>query len=455
MTEINPTSVATQMATAAVQPLQTLLSTQSKTAQDTSSALTKLQSALRAFDSALLGLSGKKSLVQYSATFGATGFGTATASAGAQPGTYSLFVEQVATAHQVSYANLPTVPVPVQPASLLAIQVSGTSFNVDFGTADTDADGNLSQAEIARAINQASGNQGKVNAVIVTVSGQTQLMLSAGSTGASSAISLDTTNLSGGLKTYFDTTPATTLAAPQDAIVWMGAQNTGVKLQQASNTFTAIPGVTMTFTQAQAAGAAPLTLTVAGDDSATAANVRGFVDAYNTLKKALDDLTNVGDAEKGAAAAAFATDAGVRTLRSRLNSLIRQNVGGLRIMDFGISADRDGNLSLDSAKLQKGLAAHPGGLDTVFGSASPTAKSGVLGSLDTYLDVWLNSGTGQIKRRQDSVQNRQKVINTRQTQLDQQYTNYYNRYLQQFSRLQSLQAQMSDTANMFANLGGN
>ncbi|MGE5489937.1 MAG: flagellar filament capping protein FliD [Actinomycetota bacterium] len=453
MTEINPSATATQLATAYTQDIQSLLNTQSKGVKATSTALGKLQTALQTFDSALAGLSGKKTVLQYSATFSAAGFGTATAAAGAQPGTYSVFVEQVASAHQMAFQNLPAVPVAA--AGILKVQLAGgASFNVDLTTADADGNGSLSQSETARAINLAAGNGGQVSAMLATVGGQTQLILSAASTGAAGKITLDTSLLPASpLKAAFDA--GTQIAPAQDAIVWLGPQGTGLKLQQAGNTFTAIPGVSMTVTQAMAGGASPLTLTVAGDDSGTAANVRSFVDAYNAMNQTLKQLTDAGSAADGKEPGAFASDAGVRALQSRINALVHQVQGGLRLMDFGISIDRYGNMALDQTKLQKAIAAHPGGLDTLFGSTGVTTSSGVMGSLDKYLNAWLDSGTGQIKRRQDTVQNIQKAIAARQTRLDDQYARSYQRYLIQFTKLQQLQSQMAQTTGMFASLSSN
>lgn len=449
MSEINPSSMASQLATAYTQDIQSLINSQSKNVKATSSALGKLQTALQAFDSALNTLSGKKTVLQYSATLSATGFATASAAGGAQPGTYSLFVEQVASANQLAFSAFPAVS--MAGAGTLGVQLgAGPGFSVDFTTADANSDGTLSQSEAARAINQAAGNNGQVNALVVTTGGQTQLVLSASATGAASQITLDTSALpAGALRDALNA--GNEIAPARDAIVWLGAQGSGLKLQQAGNTFTAIPGVTLTVTQAMAAGNPPMSLTVAGDDAGTAANVRNFADAYNTLNQTLNQLTSAGGAD-GKEAGAFAGDAGVRALRSRLNSLVHQVVGGLRLMDFGLSIDRYGNMALDQTKLQKAVAAHPGALDSLFGSTGITTSSGVLGSLDRYLNTWLDGATGQIKRRQDSVQNMQKAIDARQARLDQQYSQSYGRYLTQFTKLQQLQSQMAQTTSMFAAL---
>jgi len=452
-TSFDPASTATSLATAYTQAAQAQLTAQTQRAQAQSTGLTKLQSALRAFDSAVSALSGKKSMVQHAASFADASVGTATASAGAQPGSYPLFVEEVAAAHQIAFTDLPAVPVPVT-GTLTIAQGGVAAFNVNFATADLDNNGTLSQAEMARAINSAADNDGKVTASVVTAGGSTQLVLSSTSTGAASEITLDASTLSDAtLQAKFGA--GTTLVAAKDAIVWLGAKDTGVKLQQASNTFTAIDGVSMTFKQAMAVGAAPTTLTVAGDDAGTASNVQNFIDAYNTLNSTLDALTRAGSAADGVTAGTFASDASIRALRTRLNDMLRQQTGGVRLADFGVAADRDGKLTLDQTKLKAQLDAAPDSLDTLFGSASPTASSGLLGAMDKYMDAWLNSVNGKIVVRQESVQSIQKSAAARQTRLDKQYDNAYQRYLKQFTVLQNLQAQMAETSSMFDALSVN
>lgn len=450
MADIDPTTMATSLATYYTQAAQSQITTQTTRANSTSSALTKLQSALSAFDTALTGLSGvTKAVAQNSATFSSS-VGTASATASAASGTYSFFVEQLATAHQVAYQDLPAIDV-INGGPLVVQLGDGSSFSVDLQAADTDGDGTLSQSEIARAINTAEGNGGKVAATVMTAGGQTQLILTAGATGEAGAISLDTSGLpASALKTALDA--GTELTAAQDAVVWLGAKDSGIRMQQASNTFTAIAGVSMTFTQAMAAGSAPATLTVATDTAATTKNVQTFVDAYNALNKVLTELTKTGNAEAGTASAVFASDSGVRSLRNRLSSMVRESFDGLRLADFGVKIARDGSMSLDSAKLETRLAADPTALDTLFGKAAGGTRSGLIGALDSYLDGWLDSTSGQIKRRQETVQKTQATLSARQTRLDARYDSAYARYLAQFTQLQTLTSRMSETTSLLESL---
>lgn len=450
MADIDPSTMATSLATYYTQAAQSQIKTQTTKATNTSSALTKLKTALSTFDTALAGLSSvTKTVTQNSATF-SSAVGTATAKSSATPGTYSFFVEQLAAAHQVAYQDLPAIDV-INGGPLVVQLGDGSNFSVDLQAADTNGDGSLSQSEIARAINIADNNGGKVSATVVTVGSQTQLVLSAGATGAAGAISLDTSGLpDSALKTALS--GGTELVAAKDAVVWLGAKDTGIRMQQASNTFNAVDGVSMTFTQAMEAGSAPVTLTVANDTSATTKNVQSFVDAYNALGKVLRDLTASGDAEAGVSAAVFASDSGVRALRSRLSGIVRDSYNGLRLADFGVSISRDGTMSLDSSKLETKLAADPSALDGLFGKATAGSRSGLIGAMDTYLDGWLNSTSGQIKRRQETVQKMQATLTSRQTVLDARYDSAYARYLAQFTQLQTLTSKMGETTSLLQSL---
>jgi flagellar hook-associated protein 2 len=451
MAEIDPTSMASQLANLYVASAQKQLTTQSQTAQSTSTALTKLQSVLSAFETAVSGLTTRSiGVVQRSATLsgGGTAITAASATAKAAPASHQLFVEQVATVQQVAFEDLPAVPVAL--GGPLVVQLGdGSSFSVDLTMADQNSDGTISHAEIARAINMAENNGGKVVASTVTSGNQTHLVLGAGSSGAAGAFTLNASGLpDSALKTALS--GGRQLVAAQDAVVWLGAQGTGIRMQQSSNTFTAIEGVTLTLAQPMASGSAPATLTVANDNSGTAEKLQSFVTAYNALEKALDDLTAYG--KEGAASAVFASDAGVRNLRSRLDNVLRMEVGGVRLMDFGIKTSRDGSISLDSAKLDKALAANPDKLDALFGNTGLTTASGVLGALQSVTDGWTDITSGQIKRRQDTVQLTQKRITQRQDRLELQYENAYKRYLAQFTQLQNLQSQMSETSSLFSSL---
>ncbi|KAI1690499.1 lateral flagellar hook-associated protein 2 [Ditylenchus destructor] len=233
--------------------------------------------------------------------------------------------------------------------------------------------------------------------MVVTVGGATQLMLTSGVSGAGGKLTIDTSGLSAPPRTALDDTS---------------------KRKEL--------GVTITLKKAQTTGDSPVTLAVARDDQRHTTKLQNFIDAYNTLEKTLDGLTQVG--KEGVANGAFASDAGVRAMRDRIGNLLRADYGGSNLRTLGVSIARDGVAEPGRHEASKALAATPDALDKVMGSTALSSSSGVRGALDKLADGWTNSSSGQIKQRQTTVQAQQKSIRTPQTRLTDQYNQAYQRY---------------------------
>jgi len=454
----DPVNTANSLADKYVSARQQILNTQTREAAATLKGLNDLNSAILAFQSSLTTLSGVgKSMYAQAATFSDTSFGSATASPTAAAGTYSFFVKQLATASQVSYTGLSES----KSNGTLGIKMGGSlAFDVDLNAADSDGNGKLSTRELAAAINGASGNNSLVTASIVTTGSTSELVLTAKNTGAATAITIDTSNVTGPASIKdANEAPATdgrvrTLVAAKDAEIRIGSES-GTSIFQATNTFTNIDGVNMTFTKAHAPGASPLTITVGADSAGTTANVQAFVDAYNKLKTILNKLTDAGDPATGAAAGAFAHDGGIRSLNDRLVSLLRPTTTGDTLASYGIIATKDGTLELRSDRLARQLALKPTGLDTIIGSASSSSPTGIAGALDKFLKGWSSSADGQIKKRKEATTDKQELLADRQAFLDKQHEAAYNRYLKQFTALASMQGVMNNNVSMFDALFSN
>ncbi len=457
----DPKDTAEKLANLYVLGASNINTAQTTKAKATETALTKLGSALSDFQGALAKIAtSTSSVTANSATVSGTGIATATAGSNAVAGTYSFYVEQLATAGQVSYdVNNSTA---AGAGSMNVMLADGNSFQVNLANADSNGDGVLTAKEIAAAINITAANNSRVTASTMTVNGQTKLVLTSASTGAGNGVaSLDVSGLGSGTL-QSDLSAQTTLATAKDAIVWIGGQG-GTKAQQASNVFSVVDDVKFTITGAQAAGAAPVTLTVAPDSAGTATNVQNFVTAYNTLLGVIDDLSKPGDhtivepdpsdptASPAPAAAdgAFYNDAGVRGLRDRLGAALRSVTGGVSLISFGISTAKDGSLSLDTARLNKSIANNPGKLDALFGRAGIGVDSGALGAMNKVVSSWTSTAGGIISGRKDQNERLQSDLDDRKKVITNQFNSAYKRYLTQFTALQQLQASMTSTSNMF------
>lgn len=453
----DPANSATALTDKYTVDIQKRITEQTTAATATSSALLNMKMALTSFTSSMLSLTSGKTVVTQGATLSDTTVGSATAAATATPGTYSVFVDKVATKNQISLSGLTGTSVPADGDGTLNIKLANnTSFTVDLSKANTDGDTTLSPKEIAAAINAEPKNSG-VTASVITIGGVAKLVLSSSVSGEEGAVTLDTSAMAASdLKTALSATPAQLVAA-QDAIIWVGGKptdptDTSNRIKQSSNTFSNIDGVKMTFTKAQASGDAPVTITVALDVSATTTNAQSFVTAYNKLKAVLDGLTDPGDPSKEVAGGTFSTDSGVRVLRDQLIRTLRETASG-SLATFGITSQRNGTLALDSTKLEAAVKANPTGLDKAIGNNSASAPSGIVGKLDKYIDTW-TSTTGQLSQRETSLTKTQKALETRQTKFEADYKTMYDRYKAQFTELQTFQARMSQTTDMFDALFG-
>jgi len=436
-TNYDPATTAQALAQSFTSGRQSILTRQTTQATAAEKGLGTLGSALSTFQSSLATLTSlNKTLAASSAVFSDTGIASASATAAATAGTYSFFVEQVASAHKVSYSGLSDFA----GGGSLTLGVGAGTFSVDLTTKAT-----WTVRDLAAAINGATGNT-SMSASVVTTGATSELVLTSTATGAANTITVASTGADASLAAKLDAAP-NQLAPAKDAIVRIGSA-TGTAITQASNTLSVIDGVTMSISKAQTAGSAPVTLTVASDPAKTTSNVQAFVDAYNKLKSAIDGLVSPGDPASGGAVGAFAGDSGVRALRDRLVSMVR-GTGATSLAGYGIIANREGTLSLDSSRLTKALAANPSGLDTLIGSASINTPSGIAGQLDTYLKVWTNSANGQINSRKEAVGKLQTALTTRQSALDKQYDSAYARYLAQFTQLQTVQSSMSYNTSLF------
>lgn len=444
MSSLDPITMATQLATYDVQSFQQRYQTQSTQYQSQLTALGKVETALRAFRTAITEMnSSTSSIVKNSATVSQEGYFSATADANALAGSYQVFVEQVATAHQVS-ASMPanldaTTQVPT--TGTLDFTINGETMTLDLSTLDSDGDGVATMADLVSAINNDSNNPG-VNATLVRSNGQTYFMLSSTETGVANSVNVA---VSGTGQTWFEDalTNLNEISAPQDAVIWLGAQGTGLQLTNSSNTFEGvINGVDLTVTKAQTSGEAPLSLAVGADQEGTKEQMNKIIEAYNSLMKTIDTYTSIGgeDAQRGV----LASDPTIRSIESQLKTLVRGEFEGMRLSDLGIEISRDGTMKIDADKFEDAQTTNTAALESFF-----NGDGNLLDSLDSLLDPYLQFSNGLFKSRKDALQQNISRIEDKQTALERKYDMAYDRYLKQFTQMNQLITKMNQTMSMF------
>ncbi|PFG58485.1 flagellar hook-associated protein 2 [Vibrio sp. ES.051] len=444
MSSLDPIQMATQFATFDVQPFQQRNEWQANKYQTQLSALGKVESALRDFRTTLDEMnSSTSSIIKNSATLSQDGYLTADADAKAITGNYQIFVEQIATAHQVS-TGMPadldaTTEIPT--TGSLEFTINGEAMTLDLSTVDKDGDGKATMSDLASAINNDPSNPG-VNATLVRSNGQTHFMLSSTETGVDNAINVSATGTG---QTWFEDAfvNVSDITAPQDAVMWMGAEGSGLKLTNASNTFQGvIDGVDITVSKAQTSGEAPISLNIGADNEATQEQMDKFVEAYNSLVSTIDKYTKIGgeDETRGV----LASDPTLRSIESQLTNLIRGEHGGMRLSEVGVTLDRNGKMKVDQEKFNEAQKNNSTGLEAMF-----NGDGGLLDSLDAMAEPFLKFSSGAFNSRKDALQSNLDRIDDKQATLERKYEMSYDRYLKQFTQMNQIMTQMNQTMSMF------
>ena len=187
-----------------------------------------------------------------------------------------------------------------------------------------------------------------------------------------------------------------------------------------TNTFSdVLDGVTITLKKASGS----TDLAVSFDKSATQSKVQSMIDGYNDIIRAIDSQTiPVTNADGTVTAGAFTGDAVPRVLRSGLATAIRSAVDGTfaRLADVGVITERDGTLTLDSAKFKKALEDNPVAVTTLISGTA--TQDGIADLLGAKLETATKALTGTIATRQDgittSIRAIQKQIDTGLARLD-------------------------------------
>jgi len=413
--------MATQLATYEVQSSLDRLNRNESNYKTQRDALSKLRTALTTFKSAASALkTAKATMLVNSASFSQEGYATATVGSKAQPGSYQFYVEQLASKQQVAVQGLADG------------SLSGT---LTLKGQDFDLSGYATLEEAAKAIN-ATADLG-VQATLVRSNGQVNLVLTSAESGAANAFAV---SLAGNAAAT-----ATTLSEAADARIRMGGSfgAGGIELTSSSNTFdNVIDGVSLSVSKLHKDGDAALTLTVGQDQSATKAKAKSFVDAFNALMTSFDSLTASGS--ESSARGALAGDSSVRAIEGRLNTLLRTDFAGNSLINFGISADRNGKLTIDSARFEAAVAKDPAGFEALF-----TGKDNLLDSIDKTVAAYTSSANGMLKNRMDTLDLNLRRTNEQFDKLQQQYDSYYSRYLKQFTSMMQTMQSMEQTFGMF------
>jgi len=401
------------------------------------SALGKLKSSISSFQDTLTTLKDIATFQQRTVTQSVPDFVSVSADSSAVKGSYSIEVQQLASAQKLASQAFTDTITPIGTGTI-TLTAAGNS------TAVTIVDGANTLEDIRDAINDATDNPG-VLATIVTADDGARLLLSAADTGSANAITVSTSGGDGGLAVFdYDplagTNPMTELSAAVDA----KAVIDGFTVTSATNSLnSAIEGLSIDLLAAEVGTTTEVTI---GFDNAAANNALStFVNAYNTLTATIDEVTAY-DVDSGVAAPLLG-DSIVRdlksSLRTELNAAVSlQNAPFSMLVEIGITTDLNGKLALDSTK---SAAAISQDFDAV-GELFANTNDGIAVRLDAYITGLLDTG-GTIGVREERLNGRLGDLGDQRTRLDDRMVKVRERYFKQFQALDSLLAQFKSTSD--------
>ena len=435
---INVSSLVSQLVAASEAPQQALISSQTQTNTTNISALGTLKGALSTFQSSLSALSTTSNFNAVKAGTSDDTIFTASASSGAISGSYAIKVTNLASAQQLLSGPVVGGSSAVVGTGTLALTLGGSSFNITLDATDNTVAG------VASAINSAADNPG-ISATVITGTDGAHLVLSSDLTGAANTISVTETDGGNALAALTfgpgNTANYTQEANPADASFSIA----GVPFTSASNTVTsALTGVTLNLAGKTAPGASA-TLTVANDTSTIQANIQSFVAAYNTLQGSFAQLGSF-DSTTDTAGPMLGNPvlSGIQGVINRtLHSLVGSSTYN-SLASIGITTNKDGSLSLNSATLQTALTSNLNAVSQLFSSSK-----GVAAQLDTQITSELATGNSidsygkTLIAQQNSLTDQTNKLSQQMDALQASLTQQYSALNALLSSLQTTSAQLS------------
>lgn len=174
----------------------------------------------------------------------------------------------------------------------------------------------------------------------------------------------------------------------------------GFAVTSSTNTFDGIvEGVTVELKQATGE---PVTVNVQNDSAAAGTAIGGFVEAYNSLRSSLADLTSF-DAETQTTGLLFGRGETLRLdtdLSRVLLSTFRVEGEFSSLQEVGISLKSDGTLTFDQTRLTRALRDSPDSVEKLF----RTPETGVVARISAMIDQLAGEEKSLLGARSEAIQ---------------------------------------------------
>lgn len=240
------------------------------------------------------------------------------------------------------------------------------------------------------------------------------------------------------------------LEAARDAVLEIGnvSGGAGLLVTSADNTFNGVvPGLALTVV---APSTKSVAVDVTKDQSRITTAIEDFVDAFNSVRVNLDDVTSF-DAEAQTTGILFGTTAALR-VESDLNRVLTGRFFGFgqitSLESIGLGFDDKGKLKIDRQKLDQALAEDPGNVERFF-----TDKSrGVSAKVKAVIEQLAGEDDSMLGSRAETLADIIEANTERITFIDERLTRERDRLLLMFAQLESTIAGMQASLTALAGL---
>lgn len=423
---IKTDEIVEALVNAEISPKQNQITKQQTAAATQLSALGTVKSALDTFRSAISTLNTTTKFNGLASSSSDEKVATVTLGSSASAGTYALEVTKLATASKISTGIYDSASASVNDtgaSTTLTISQSGSDYNV------TIADGaTLTQVRDQINTQLASKN---ISANILTDANGSRLVLSSNTTGKDTDLTLSGDS---GLATGF-----TTVTTAQNAEYTID----GIAMESKSNTVTsAISGVTLKLLTADKS-----TISVTTDSDTLKTSVQSFVDAYNTMMKAITAQTKVTSSDDSVSAGALTGDSTMRSMISSMRNELLKNYGTGAVntlSNMGITTDQTtGLLKLDDTSWNAAVA-KSGGVSQIVSAF--TGDNGLLKGMTNATEPFAGT-SGILTSRVNALNTKLTDLDTQQEALDRREATLTSTLTAKYTAMDTLVAQLNATSD--------
>ncbi|MDR0207805.1 MAG: flagellar filament capping protein FliD [Pseudomonas putida] len=413
------------------------------------SGIGSLRSALTAFQDAMKKLNDKTapSFNAFAAKSGNEAVVKVTSSNSAVAGSYDIAVKQLATSSKVASQRFDGGASSAISEGKLTLTQGDKSYDIDVAAGAT-------LQSVRDQINKELGVNG-ISANIVNEAGGSRLVLSSSTTGAKTDISLTgiteleivgTTQMSG-------TGAGFITAKAQDAELTID----GLTVKSSSNTVSnAISGMSLELTGVSAKAAdnsiTPTSIKVSADNDGLKKSVQSFVDAYNTLQKAITSLTaSSRDADDNLVLGPLSNDPTTRSLVADIRQVLSETGAGDRLTtlgQLGINTQKDGTLEFNSVKFTAAMN------DKKLGSEVQqlfTGTNGIFERMNKAIDPY-NRTDGSLASRKAGLDKAAKNLSDQQAALDRRTESLTESLTKKFVALDAALGKMKAQADQITSI---